>query len=253
MKYIYLCVNYDSSGILEKTIPVWKKYCNEIDIYVVDNFKSDEERRLTYEICKKFDVTIIYNENNGYGDALNKGVDVILSDSKYNDDSILFFGNSDIVPTKIILPIGNNGVPILNIYQNGRQLNPFLTSFELRFIWILCLSAKVRSKTLLYLWHIFRKLFSNFRGRSVVAVHGSLFCLSLADAAKLHPIFDPRVFLYCEELFFMRKIVKNKLNYVESPYEFDHIGSVSTGKTIKLNKNKYFDNWCKSMRAYCDG
>jgi GT2 family glycosyltransferase len=252
MKYLYLCVNYDSSATLEKTIPVWKKLCNGIEIYIVDNFKSIEERKAVSEICKEFNATIICNENNGYGDALNKGIDVILSNPNYDGKSILFFGNSDIIPIERILPINNNGVPVLNIYQEGRKLNPFLTKLESAFIWILCLSAKLHSKTLLYLWYAFRRLVSVYRGKSVAAVHGSLFCLSLAEAAKLHPIFDSKVFLYCEELFFMRKIMRNNLSYTESPYVFEHIGSVSTGKTIKLDDKAYFDNWCKSMKIYCD-
>ena len=252
MKYLYLCVNYDSSGILKETMLVWRKFCSDIDIYIVDNFKSDQERMAVSKICKEFNATLICNENNGYGGALNKGIDVILSSANYDSKNILFFGNADIVPVKPILPIKNNGVPILNIYQDGKKLNPFLTKFESKFIWILCLSAKLRSKTLLYLWYLFRKLISLCKGRTVVAVHGSLFCLSLADVAKLHPIFNPKVFLYCEELFFMRKVARGKLDYSESSYVFDHIGSVSTGKSIKLNDEAYFNNWCKSMRIYCD-
>ena len=253
MKYIYLCVNYDSSETLKKTIPLWIELCDGIDIYVVDNFKSDKERKAVTEICKEYKATVIYNENNGYGDALNKGIDLILSSSNYCSDSILFFGNADIIPKEPILPINYNGVPVLNIYQEQKILNPFLTKFESNFIWILCLSAKLRSKSLLFLWYVFRKLNEPFRGSgAIAAVHGSLFCLSLQDIKKIHPIFDSRVFLYCEELFFMRKVKSIGLEYINTNLHFKHLGSVSTAKSIKLDKKKFFMNWTRSMRFYCE-
>lgn len=249
----YICVNYDSSAILDVSLKSWRDAAPEINLIVVDNYSSDKERAAVNDICRKHQAYLIESENNGYGSGLNRGVGHIINSSVSSDEAhYIFFGNVDVVPSG---KIGNfnvyGAVPILNIATLGKNENPFLNTCQAKFIWIMCIAARLESQFLLYLWLVIQKCLKRIC-RNVAAVHGSLFCLEIRQAKILHPIFDERVFLYCEELFFMRKVRNHKLDYVETSLNFEHFGSVSTGKTIKKNKKEFFLNWAKSMRAYCE-
>jgi GT2 family glycosyltransferase len=254
MEYVYLGVNFNSSSVLDNTLSIWRRYCNPLKIYIVDNYSTDEERVAVQHICEKHGAKVIYNGNTGYGAALNLGLGKILEDYstfENKEDCIIFFGNVDVMPIREIRMEKVEGVPILNILHNGKNHNPFITRLDKRFLWVHCLAAKSKSLFLYIIGLIIHKLVSLIPSKPV-AVHGSLFCLSLEQLIKLHPIFDEDVFLYSEELFFMLAIEKNGLSFVESDLWFNHIGSVSTSKTINQSRKEFFLNWTRSMRRFCE-
>jgi GT2 family glycosyltransferase len=248
---IYLGVNYLSSEELEENLSRWRAF-KEIDaIFIVDNYSTIQERDLVRCICEKYEACLIEKLNIGYGAALNCGLDVVAELHK-DKSYVVFFGNVDIFPTRLDLAcIEDAYVPMLNINELNVNKNPFLKKIHRYFIFIPCMAAKFESKFLLLIWLVVQKIIHLIPGKPI-AVHGSLFCLTSMQLLSLMPIFNADVFLYCEEMFFMRKISRLGLEFKQSENYFMHSGSISTSKTIKLDKKSFFLNWAKSMRAYCN-
>jgi hypothetical protein len=248
---IYLGINYLSSSTLLETVASWSSFKDIKKIYIVDNYSNNLERDEVKKICRKFGVFFIESPNVGYGAALNYGLDIILKSNR-GLSYVVFFGNIDVYPKKINLSsVNEDFIPVLNIEESGQNKNPFLKNLHLYFLFIPCLAARWESKAILMLWMIFKKVIDFFPG-TTKAVHGSLFGLTDKQLSQLMPIFNAQVFLYCEELFFMSSVKKANFKFKKTDNDFIHIGSVSTNKTIKLDKERYFKNWVKSMRIFCD-
>jgi len=255
MVKIYLGVNYNSSSTLNATLPIWKSLGGVDFIYIVNSFSDNLELINIKKICSAHSAILIESENRGYGSGLNVGLDYILKNHITNyDKTVIFFGNIDIFPQSKIDTVifeKSNDVLIPNIYQDNKILNPFLTTFQAKFLWILRLSSSLNSIMLMYLWIVIKKLLSNVPS-TVNAIHGSLFILRLDQLKVLQPIFDERVFLYCEEMFYSTKVNRIGFRFKECKLNFEHIGSVSTGAYFK-SKNKFrFQNWRNSMSIYFD-
>ena len=255
MNYIYLCVNYDSSLVLNETLVEWKEKCNKVALFVVDNYINETEKNKVEIICDKHGATFFSRANLGYGAALNFGLSKILaeySDVSNKKNTYVFFGNCDVKPVnEIKIDIPPNKIPMLNVYKKGVNCNPYMNSAQVLFIFLLCLAGKKKSKTLFLLWRIFYN-FARFFPARVIAVHGSLFCLSIEDLKVIHPIFDERVFLYYEELYFMKEINKLRKAIEKTELTFTHIGSVSTSSHIKDDRHKFYLNLFSSVKAFCD-
>jgi glycosyltransferase involved in cell wall biosynthesis len=249
--YAYLCINYHSSPVLENSLRQWKKYIENVKIYVVDCYHSDGEASEVRRIAALHGAEALYLPNDGYGAALNAGLELVLSKEQH-DGGVLFFGNCDVVPThKIQSSDSLPNFPMPVIYTGEKKENPLLTKAQERFLFISELSAKIDSKAIFYVWVILKKLIAACVPHSAaVAVHGSLFCAKLSILKRIHPIFDGEAFLYCEELFFMDKIksVGELPQHVD--LQFRHEGSVSTGRYVKKSFNSFFKVWRQSMRIY---
>ena len=178
---------------------------------------------------------MLISENIGYGAALDLGLNHILNSQYYSDESIVYFGNVDVYPTQPLRAEVSTGIPMLNIYDTRRlkNVNPFLTKFQYLFFFLAKMAAKYKSKYLLLAWLAIQKITSKIPSKPA-AVHGALFCLNVGDLRTVCPIFNPNVFLYCEEMFFQQTLLL--LN------KFEHIGSVSTGSYFS-NSSKRFENW----------
>lgn len=251
MKYIYLAVNYQSAEILARSFEAWIHAFEKVDLYIVDNFSTSEERQKVKDIANSYGAVIIPNINSGYGSGLNLGLSKIIKLNLYSSEDCIFFGNSDVYPINKIKKFEEHikYIPILNIYKNNINCNPFLNSCQKKIIWIAYLAAIIKSKLLkntsIILTRVLKKL-----PCKIVAVHGSLFCLSYKDILEIHPIFNENVFLYCEELYFMKRVGSLKKSFYKTKVKFNHIGSVSTGEYIKNNKKINFINWCNSVISY---
>lgn len=224
-------------------------------IYVVDCYHSDAEVAEVQRIAASHGAEVLCLPNVGYGAALNAGLDRALAGDHLSEDGMVFFGNCDVVPTHRIeaneaLP----DIPMPIIHTGRKSENPLLTRAQERFLFVSELSAKLNSKILFFTWVTLKKIISYFFNRSpAVAVHGSLFCAKVSKIRDIHPIFEESVFLYCEELFFMRKLKSTgaRLQYVN--LKFSHEGSVSTGKYVKQSFDGFFKVWRQSMRVYSAG
>lgn len=257
MKSIYLGVNYNSSSTLREILPLWARNPSIEKIYIVDSFSSDEELLRTRQVCIENNATLIEAPNKGYGAALNLGLNSILKSHSLNksvEEFMIFLGNIDIKPEKLYAYdswIDEDAILVPKILQEEKQLNPMLTVLQNRFVWIACMSSKYNIKILLYLWILVKKVLAIFPSR-IYAVHGSLFILTLSQVKRIHPIFNEKVFLYCEEMFFALAVQRNRMRYKKIDLVFRHVGAVSTGKLYQNKQIARFENWRKSMNIYCE-
>ena len=90
-------------------------------------------------MCAKTEgCSLIASDNIGYGAALNIGLEKVISiadSSAYaGEDVLVLFGNVDVLPINVSTQtFSKTEVPLLKIYENGRQRNPFLTAFQINF------------------------------------------------------------------------------------------------------------------------
>ena len=248
-------VNFASQNILQKYLKKWAALSSVTHIIIVDCYSSKQELERVKEVCSSMDrCSLIPMDNVGYGSALNVGLDKVISladEFKLNNNELVLFGNIDVFPSSIKTGyLDLNTVPLINILENGRQRNPFLTMFQSRLLWITKLASKYNSSLLLRVWRAIYRVTKLLPSKNSYAVHGALFGLQISQIRLCGPIFDSRVFLYCEELFFARAIQKAGLKFAKSDIYVEHIGSVSTSKTIKKDWRFFFKNWCHSNNIF---
>ena len=63
IKKIFITVNYGTSFLLEKWASNIRCKCDNAKLIVVDNYKSDDERRLMIKKCKQLNIDLILSEN----------------------------------------------------------------------------------------------------------------------------------------------------------------------------------------------
>jgi len=249
-------VNYSSHEILKKYLEKWSAIEGIRHIVIVDCFSSEEELVRVKGMCASTGrCTLIALDNVGYGSALNIGLEKVVSladrGPQSDQDLIVLFGNIDVLPLKVpAQSLGNSEVPLLKIYENGKQRNPFLTAFQTQFLWVAKLASKYKSRILLNIWKTIYRITKIIPSEGVYAAHGAMFALSVNQLKLCSPIFDLRVFLYCEELFFARAIHRSGLKLAASNISVEHIGSVSTSQTIKRDRRIFFENWCVSSNIF---
>lgn len=247
-KQFYLCVNYNSSSTLARTIPNWLALNPEIDIIIIDNFSSDAELRDIYDLAAKHNCQVLESDNIGYGPALNIGLDFIKNKCDEAADVCIFFGNCDVKPQFINEYVAPGVLPEITVYTKGKNSNPFLTKAQMKFLKLLFWSAKYESITIKAIWSVINKIVRYIPSRTA-AVHGSIMAINLKSLRKLPKLFCDEIFLYQEEIFFAHVIASSHMKIEKSSLHFVHEGSVSTAGTVKKDIKSYFKLWCRSTIA----
>lgn len=249
-------VNYASHEILKEYLAKWSAVEDISHIVIVDCFSSKEELMHVKRICATTErSSFIALDNVGYGTALNIGLEQVIfladNDPQLDQGAIVLFGNIDVFPLQVTAQsLSYSEVPLLNIYERGKQRNPFLTAFQAHFLWVAKLASKYKSRILLNIWKAIYRLTKCVPSKGIYAAHGAMFGLRVSQLRLCTPIFDSRVFLYCEELFFARAIHRSGLELTVSDIDVEHIGSVSTSETIKKDRKIFFKNWCISSNIF---
>lgn len=243
-------VNYDSFRAVEKFVNAWLTVQEVVQIVLVDNFSSSEEvlriKRLTFGRDR---VSLVLRENDGYGAALNDGIEYALSNFDC-ENALFLFGNVDVVPVCVSLTgVRSAVIPELSIVQGGKRRPQFLTAAQRRCIGLGKLAIYTRSSLMLRPYLVVNKVLG-WLPSTTWAVHGSQFALMYQQLVEVHPIFDRRVFLYCEELFFARKVERLRLPYERVPITVEHAGGVSTGAAISGSERRWFSLWRQSAKVF---
>lgn len=248
-KFIVIGVNYDSYLYAENFVVKWVERESVQNVILVDNFSSERERIAIRALGTIARVTVLESANRGYGCALNLAL-------KYVDEncdctqSVILFGNVDVEPD-VLVPVSVKpaSLPEVAVIEGSRDRNPFLTQLQKRLIGLYGHAAKTHSRTLLRMCLALNKAFAIVPSRTW-AVHGALFAIPGTLISGFRDVFSPDVFLYCEELFFARKVEALGLHFQRCGISVRHVGGVSTGSTLRANSDRFFENWCRSMRAY---
>jgi GT2 family glycosyltransferase len=247
---VLIGVNYRSAEATAKFVGTWSQLAAVTRIVVVDNYSSDAEARRIGEIARSSDkVSVLSRSNDGYGAALNAGIEYALTNLDCLN-ALVLFGNVDVYPVSIALDgVDSRFIPEIVVIQDGKARPPFLTKLQKRFIGLTRLAVWSGNPSTLGLFQAVNKLVGLLPSVTW-AVHGSQFALTGDQLAKVHPIFDPRAFLYCEELFFARRVMQLRLPYRRVPVTVEHLGAVSTGSTAENWTRRWFATWRQSAKIF---
>jgi RimJ/RimL family protein N-acetyltransferase len=241
-------VNYGTSTLIKNWAASARFLLPNVELVIVDNYFSDEERSRCESITLEIGITLIKSENFGYGSSLNKIAQYFIETIGPNTSraGILLFGNIDIIFKKIDIHYSNDSVAYLARGVEGkRQLNPFLNSIQRKFLPIHAIAIFFNSSFFLLLTTVFIKVLGFFDS-APWASHGSLFCINSRALKENAKIFNEESFLYSEELEFGSYLEKNGIPLQWSNVEYEHTAHVSTSKIIK-NHRSFFKYWKPSF------
>ena len=245
----FLTVNYGTSEFIEKWASSIRSLSNKSTLVLVDNYKSQEERKKTIDITHNLDIHLIKSENVGYGRGLNKAIDFCL-EVEGDVPFIIFAGNLDIEFEEISFDYNNDKsvyVPIVE-EESNKNRNPMLTYAQKLIIPVYHYSCSKKSILLLYFAILLNKLTSLIPSR-LWAVHGSLFCFNSNCVEKKKPIFNENSFLYCEEMEFASYMENNNAKFKQTAIHIKHQQKAATGKLV-TSKNKFFELWLTSFNNW---
>lgn len=245
----FLAVNYGTSYLIEEWVANIRNVYSNNTIVLVDNFKSEEERKKTIDICNKVNIDLILSDNIGYGRGLNKAIEYCFEKEK-NKNFYIFAGNLDIeyvhIPDK--LPKGKYVyVPIVE-ESIKKNRNPFLTKIQKNIFPIYYLAGYFKSIPLLYFAIAVNKVFSKIPSQ-IWAVHGSLFCFNSSCVENDKLLFNEKSFLYCEELEFASYMEHARVDFLNKKIKIIHKENAATGE-INTSKKSFFKLWWPSYKNW---
>ena len=243
-----VAVNYKTSELIGRWAASIRR-CAQIDsqLYVVDNFSSEQEGLQTINACSSASIKLIKSLNIGYGAALNLGIAEALKDGMKAGDWLLL-SNMDVEFQCLDLEGSERVVSVCQCLQSGQDMNPFLTALSKKALPIHVLSARLESP-LLKKCALAAQSLLKLLPSVPVAVHGSAFIFRWDQGYSI-PIFNDKSFLYCEELEFMSWAERNFCELRASKTSFTHIGEVVSAHAVF--ETSRFHNWCKSMMNWSD-
>jgi len=253
---IFILVNYNTEKELIDFINSLKNISAIYELIAVNNFSNEKSLQKIKQICNSKKIVLLESENIGYGDAINKGIDFAKINYKF---AYLIISNCDIKINKfeyrkfhkkycnchcIIAPeIVNN---------NLKMQNPFYRKKNNLILFLFYLAAKYQNRLLFY----FTILISKFdrvnytKCNKIYAAHGSFIVISkeVINSFKNDHLFDPDIFLFCEELVFAEKVRRKGFNIVyESNIKILHKEDASMDY---LNNSEKFKIWSKSYLVF---
>ncbi len=256
---IFVVVHYNTIKEIENLLENLKCKLENIKYRVlcVDNFSSKETLEKLKNLKNVYNFDLIENDNTGYGDGNNKGIEFALQN--YDFDFIVI-SNPDI-------ELINFNIEFLKRYTsspyiiapkiinlNNKNQNPFYIKKHPSLFYLFNLSQKYNSHYLqlftIVLSKIYQKVDKFFiKNQNIYAPHGSFIILNKKAIKKLHPIFDSKMFLLCEEIVLAEKARKLNIPILyEDRIQIKHFEDASM-KTVSLNS---FEIWKKSYKIFYD-
>ena len=246
--YYFISVNYGTSHLIQSWIEsIHKSYKGKFKIIVVDNFKSDSERKKVLDLTKRLEFHVIKSKNDGYGMGLNKGIDYVKEISKDENDK-LFVGNLDIVYLKLPDNLPNGKFVYIPCAIEGRRdRNPFLTKLQSKFLFLHKISCKFNSKLILFLVILLIKIIG-YKKSPIWTLHGSMFSFNL-KSLQSENLFNADTFLYSEELEFGSYMERAGVKFIDTEIKYVHTAHAATSKIIN-SRNDFLRLWKSSFNNW---
>lgn len=254
---VFVLLNYNTSKDLEYFIKSTDKLTLgfKYKILCVDNYSNDINLERLSKLKRKYNFDILKNENTGYGDGNNKGIEFAL---KHYEFDFLIVSNCDIEIEKFsidVLQRKSDGIIVPNIINNaGAFQNPMYYKKHNILFWMFNQASKLSSTLLQKLTIGFSKLLK-IRDRLLIndnkifAGHGSFIIFPHIIITRLHPIFEKEMFLLCEELVLAVKADKDNIPiYYCDDIKVKHFEDASMGNYN--NQNKKFKLWQQSYSIF---
>lgn len=253
---VFVLVNYNTNKDLVNFIKKTKKIINNRFRYkfvCVDNYSNKKVLDELKALSENFSFELIENENLGYGQGNNIGIDfacnkykfdyLVVSNcdieiEKFDLDTLNKYSNSIIAP-KIINSSNRNQNPMY--YKEQPLVFKILNYSNIKESMLLQKVGIVLSKFV----KLFNKLFK-VNDNKIFSCHGSFIVFSKPALEKLIPVFDSKMFLLCEEMVLAMKAKEENISiFYEKNISVKHFEDASMGdyntqeKNFKLWKNSY--------------
>lgn len=246
--YYFIGVNYGTSNLIESWWRHISKHTKDAKFIIVDNFKSQNERKKVEKICNNYKITLIKLDNIGYGKALNIAIKYCVNQQN-KVPAIIFAGNLDIefshIPKKLE---HGNYVYIPKVMEGYKNRNPFLTKLQKKVVGLYRVQLPFSSPIALNIMISLTK-FLGFFPSPTWATHGALFCFNMQVIDSSLNVFNEESFLYCEELEFASYMEKQGAIFLDSNIACNHIGGVATSSIISSKKD-FLKIWKPSMKNW---
>jgi GT2 family glycosyltransferase len=248
--FFAVAVNYGTPELISHWAASIRQDQENAQLVVVDNFHSEASRERAQTICRDERIELVESTNVGYGQGLNIGIAKLICSKTIDDTDLVIFGNIDLqvkAPAAVTTSESRSFLP--KVLQGGKDRNPFLTKLQSRFLWVYDVVAATQSPIALRIAAGIIKLLGLLPS-APYATHGSLFVLNGAALKNIsHPIFNPKTFLYCEEMDFAEALRHAKIPLSPCSIEVIHIGRVSTGAITKT-KREFIGVWVSGWRNW---
>ena len=212
VKYIFSIVHYGSPKRLQRFFEQNKWWFEDDFEHVIvrDNFSNEENLNKIKLLQKKYDFVLCESANIGYGAGHNENLDFVRSKGVFFDYFIV--SNYDI----LLINYELEDLNLCKIYAprlhstSGKLQNP-LSKKRPPLTSLVCyaLALKTSSSFFLKLATVFLK-FKNLLPamHGVYAAHGANIIMGRKALDLLNLPFDPKMFLYCEEIYLAEKARK---------------------------------------------
>jgi GT2 family glycosyltransferase len=232
-------------------------------VIVVNSYYNDANEREFKDIAEKYSADFLSVPNKGYGAGNNRGCEYALAnyDFKYlvisnPDVAIRYYLPAERLPQRAII------APIIKTLK-GKNQNPYSVYCNKWVDMIKYQLLKVNSWKLVMLYYIFirlsreiylfyTKIFSK-KQRRIAAAHGSHLLIAKDALNILMPLYNERMFLFCEEehLAQLAKASRIPIYYVKDiKITHKEDGSINTtdinaNKMLKESFFEYYNHWYK--------
>lgn len=230
-------------------------------VIVVNSFYDKASETEFSNIAELNNADFITIPNRGYGFGNNRGCEYALRNYQFQ---FLVISNADVIIEKINADLLNNyrnAIIAPNIYdKKGKKqnpANPYMSPIWYSYLmyvvfqkgWrralLFCSIYSRIAKISFFLLHKF------FDKRRIFAAHGAFLIIPKKVLKTLYPIYDERMFLFCEEPHLGMLARKNNINTYYVPEIIIHHkedGSMSVANIDIFEKTKesykiYYNNW----------
>jgi GT2 family glycosyltransferase len=232
-------------------------YISESKIIIIDSFYNHFTSIEIEKLSKEFDADYIGIENKGYGYGNNVGVKYALENYVFD---YLVISNPDIFIQKFDVNLLNNGMDSIYapaiITKTGKAQNPYAHSYFFVFDFLSYISYKFNISFLTFIVIGANKIYREIRlllfkwtkrtKNKIYAPHGAFIIFGRNALLKLVPLFNEKMFLYCEENHLAQLARQQQIEIFYMPcikilhYE-DGSGKMSKKISYKIKKDSYLE------------
>lgn len=196
-------------------------------VIVVNSYFDDESEKAFKEIAENHGADFISVPNNGYGAGNNRGCEYALKKYRFR---YLVISNADIEVNKMELeqlkPYEDSIIAPKTLTLTGKNQNPFMIRHHPHIDSLKSWAYRKNLHKVIFFFSMLSRLerelylkitYPLFHSRKIYAAHGAFVILPYSVINKLSPIYNEKMFLFCEEEHLALLAKKNNIPIVYLP------------------------------------
>ena len=247
---VFVVLTYrNSADLIAFLQSIREKVQYEYKVIIVNSYYDEQSKNLIQKLAEENQCIFLNIDNKGYSFGNNYGIKYA---EEYFDYNYLVVSNPDIIIERFDTTLLQESQaiygPIIKT-KNGKFQNPYRKSYSPLGEVITYIAHKFRISPLSYFYIIVNKIerelfLKKFRKsesiqEKVYALHGSFQIFTGEVIKQYSPLFNEKMFLFCEEDWLAYRMQKNKVPmYMTKNIKVLHQedGSVSQEKKLKTTK-----------------